>query len=109
MSPDDIVSVGSAVGEDGAGSWADRLPEATYDGGVGSDDDQGTMVESSVGVDENSDIALDCSESESVVLDGMILAEDCWMATEDWQLVKLFYEDLKSRSGRTLRKPARFQ
>ena len=109
VSPDDMVSAGSAVEEDGAGSGADSLPEATSDGGVGSDEDQGTMVDSSVGVDEDSDVALDCSKLESVVLDGMIRAEDCWMAVEDWQLDKLFHEDPKSRSGRTLRKPARFR
>ena len=109
VSPDDMVSAGSAVGKDGAGSGADSLPEATSDGGVGSDEDQGTMIDSSVGVDEDSDVALDCSELESVVLDGMIRAEDCWMAVEDWQLEKLFHEDPKSRSGRTLRKPARFR
>ena len=62
VSPDDIVSAGSAVREDGAGSGADSLPVAISDGGVGSDDDQGTMVDSSVGVDENSDVVLDCSE-----------------------------------------------
>ena len=104
-----MVSAGWAVGEDGAGSGADNLPEATSDGGVGSDEDQGTMVDSSVSVGEDSDVALDCSELESVALDGMIQAEDCWMAVEDWQLDKLFHEDPKSRSGRTLRKPSRFR
>ena len=84
VSPDDIDSAGSAVREDGAGNGAHSLPEATPDSGMGSDDHQGTMVDSSISMDENSDVALDCSELESVILDGMIRVEDCWMAAEDW-------------------------
>ena len=43
VSPDNIVSVGLAVGDDGAGSGSDSLPESTSDDGMRSDNDQGSM------------------------------------------------------------------